>query len=117
MHRSTNLIHGADIIKELPLPVGLFSEDVLETSQKEFKSVRLFHARKTSRIHTNTDIAHWMLIASDPIIASKRRSHNKKKPFAKEVLQMLENPLIENFINRNDDVEDVEDDDDDDEAS
>lgn len=29
------LIHGADIIKELPLPVGLFSEDVLETSQKE----------------------------------------------------------------------------------
>lgn len=30
---------------------------------------------------------------------------------------MLENPLIENFINRNDDVEDVEDDDDDDEAS
>lgn len=105
------LIHGADIIKELPLPVGLFSEDVLETSQKEFKSVRLFHTRKTSRIHTNTDIAHWMLIASDPIIASKRRRHNKKKkPFAKEVLEMLENPFIENVINRNDDDESEDDD-------
>ncbi|CAF4944062.1 unnamed protein product [Pieris macdunnoughi] len=31
------LIHGADIIKELPLPVGLFSEDVLVTNQKESK--------------------------------------------------------------------------------
>lgn len=30
---------------------------------------------------------------------------------------MLENPLIENFINRNDDVEDVEDDDDDDDEA
>lgn len=63
-------------IKELPLPVGLFSEDVLETSQKQFKSIRLFHDRKTLRIDTNTDIVHWMLIiASDPIIASKRRDH------------------------------------------
>lgn len=37
-----------------------------------------------------------MLIASDPIIASKRRSHHeKRKPFSKEVLEMLDVPLIE----------------------
>lgn len=37
-----------------------------------------------------------MLIASDPIIASKRRSHHKKrKPFSKEVLEMLDVSLVE----------------------
>lgn len=89
------LIHGADIIKALPLPVGLFSEDVLEAAQKEYKSLRLFHARKTSRIHTNTDIVHWMLIASDPIIASHRKGHKKtKKPFSKEVMELLVMPTL-----------------------
>ncbi|KAF5281750.1 hypothetical protein FQR65_LT14545 [Abscondita terminalis] len=84
-----------DIIKTLPLPVGLFSEDVLETSQKEYKSFRLFHARKTSRTNTNTDIAHWMLIASDPIIVSHRKGHKKKnKSFTKEVLEMLIMPYL-----------------------
>ncbi|CAH2102663.1 unnamed protein product [Euphydryas editha] len=106
------LIHGADIIKELPLPVGLFSEDVLETNQKEYKSIRLFHARKTSRIDTNTDIVHWMLIASDPVIASKRRNHNRKrKPFPVEVLEMLDVFLIEPADDDDGDEETVNDND------
>ncbi|CAH2101342.1 unnamed protein product [Euphydryas editha] len=53
--------------KMLPLPVGLFSEDVLETSQKEFKNIRLFYDSKTSRIDTNTDIVHWMLMAGSKL--------------------------------------------------
>ncbi|XP_047118530.1 calsequestrin-2-like [Schistocerca piceifrons] len=111
------LIHGANIIKELSLPVGLFSEDVLESSQKEYKGLRLFHARKTSRIHTNTDIVHWMLIASDPNIASKRRRRHikKRKPFPKEVLLMLEEPVVK-MLEDNGDEETMDDDDDDDDG-
>lgn len=91
------------------MPVGLFSEDALETSQKEYKGLRLYHARKTSRIHTNTDIVLWMLIASDPIIASKRRSHNKKrKTYSKEVLEMLDVPTLGETIEVNDDDDEEE---------
>lgn len=87
------LIHGADIIKSLPLPVGQLSEDVLEASHKFYKKTRLFHSRKTSRENTNTDIVHYMLISSDPIISAKRKAHAKlQKAFAPEVLDMIDIP-------------------------
>lgn len=89
------LIHGGDIIQSLPLPVGQLSEDVLEASHKSYKNLRLYHARKTSRINTNTDIMHWMLVSSDPIITSWRKSKKKEsKPFSKEVLDLLKEPEI-----------------------
>ena len=44
------LIHGADIILSLPLPIGQLSEDVLEATQKEYISARTYRSRKTSRI-------------------------------------------------------------------
>lgn len=97
------------------MPVGLFSEDVLEISQKEYKSLRLLHARKTSRIDTNTDIVHWMLIASDTIIASKRKIHkNKRKPFSNEILKILDTDIIPSVYTTDDHDEEMEGDDDDD---
>lgn len=87
------LVHSADIIASQHLPIGQLSEDVLEASQKEYKNIRLFHARKMSRIDTNTDIIHWMLTNSDPVITSfrqKRKKHTKN--FNADVLSMITLP-------------------------
>lgn len=73
------LIHGADIIESLLLPVGQLSEDVLEASHKAYKTIRLHHSRKTARVHTNTDILHMLLISSDPVISSYPKSNTKPK--------------------------------------
>lgn len=87
------LIHGGDIIESLPLPVGQLSEDVLEASHKCYKTIRQYHSRKTSRIHTNTDILHMLLVASDPVISAHRRATKiYKKPFPQEVLNLLKAP-------------------------
>lgn len=73
------LIHGADIIKSLPLPIGCLSEDVIESRHKDYKILRQNHSRKTSRINTNTGIFNWMLVSSDPIVTNKRKNLNKIK--------------------------------------
>lgn len=70
------LIHGADIIKSLPLPVGQLSEDVLEADHKEYKKLRQYYSRKTSRVNTNTDIFNWMLVSSDPLVTCKRKKNS-----------------------------------------
>lgn len=72
------LIHGADIIKSLPLPVGQLSEDVIEASHKEYKNLRQYHSRKTSRANTNSDIFNWMLVSSDPVVTDNRKKAKKK---------------------------------------
>nr|CAI5861411.1 unnamed protein product [Callosobruchus analis] len=87
------LIHSSDFIDSLPLPVGQLSEDVLETSQKDYKNIRLFYSRKTSREDTNTDLLQWMLINLDPLISSKRGSKKRlKQAFNEDVLLMLSLP-------------------------
>jgi hypothetical protein len=57
------LVHGADIIKSLPLPVGQLSKDVIESAHKEYKTLRKYHSRKSFRINTNIDIFNRMLIS------------------------------------------------------
>lgn len=104
------LIHSSDIIKSLPLPVGQLSEDVLETSQKEYKNIRLMHSRKTSRNNTNTDILHWLCINSDPII-SQHRPVNKKRMagFNNVIMNMLTMPMyLGSNQNEEDDDEEEE---------
>lgn len=112
------LIHGGDIIKSLPLPVGQLSEDVLEASHKEYKNIRLFHSRKTSRVNTNTDILNMLLISSDPVISAHRQVVRKnRKPFPQEVIAMLDIPhfLDDVLMDRADDIDDdIHDDEDDD---
>lgn len=103
------LIHGSDIINSLPLPVGQLSEDVLEASHKEYKNFRLFFSRKTSRINTNRDILNRMIVSSDPIISSHRKTPIKKRrPFSAEVVKMLDIPnfLRETTMDRADDIDD-----------
>ena len=62
------LIHGADIIKHVPLPIGMMSEEALEAKNKDLRKYRLSHTRKSSRQNTMEDLAHSLFISSDPLI-------------------------------------------------
>jgi len=95
------LIHGADIIKNVSLPVGMMSEEALEARNKDMRNYRLNHTRKTSRINTMEDLMHSLLLTSDPLISSmsKCTSAFSKKYIAldDEVIQLLESiPEISN---------------------
>lgn len=84
------LIHGANIIKSLPLLIGCLSEDVIETRHKSYKILRQNHSIKTLRINTNTDIFNWMLVSSDPVVTNKRKKPKQNKiKFNEVVLSML----------------------------
>ena len=63
------LIHGADAINHLLLPIVMFSEEAQEARNKHLRSFRLHHARKDSRVHTMTDVAQQLFVTSDPVIS------------------------------------------------
>lgn len=84
------LFHGADIIESFKLPIGLYSEEAQESRNKDFKRIRQNHTRKMSRMETNEDLIHGLLVSSDPYISNLRKAYQKtEKPFDNEVLQLL----------------------------
>lgn len=66
------LIHGGQVIKYISLPIGQLSEEAAESTNKDFKRCRQSHPRKCSRVSTNEDIIHALLISSDPLITNLR---------------------------------------------
>lgn len=89
------LIHGAKIINFFDLPIGFYSEEAQEARNKDFRNIREHQSRKSSRENTNEDIIHWLLITSDPLITSMRKSTPKKHlEFEQEVLDLLESELF-----------------------
>lgn len=66
------LVHGSEIIEKHLIPIGQLSEDVMEMQHKYFKTFRERNSRKFSRITTNTDVLHHLLISTDPLITSLR---------------------------------------------
>lgn len=84
------LFHGGDIIRSLTLPIGLYSEEAQEARNKDFKNIRLHHTRKMSRVNTNEDLIHGLLVSSDPLITSLRTPFQKPKcELGSDVLQLL----------------------------
>lgn len=68
------LIHGESILRHFAvLPIGHLSEDAQESRNKDYKKIRLNHARKCSRSATNEDVFHGLLFTSDPYISSIRK--------------------------------------------
>lgn len=53
------------------------SEVALEARNKDFRSYRLNHTRKNSRLNTMEDLIHTLLVSSDLIITSKSKSTSK----------------------------------------
>lgn len=95
------LVHGADIIKALPLPPGVMSEEGAEARNKFYKRDRLKHARKISREANLHDLMCRQLISSDPIITQvdieRRLKSRKNFKLPIEVEEMLVNKDNENF--------------------
>ncbi|KAG4066278.1 hypothetical protein HA402_000502 [Bradysia odoriphaga] len=84
------LFHGGDIIESLHLPIGIYSEEAQESRNKDFKRIRQNHTRKMSRLETNEDLIHGLLVSSDPYISSMRKDFPKKeKPIDSEIAQLL----------------------------
>lgn len=64
------LIHGADIISNVSLPIGMMSEEAQEARNKDLRNYRQHHTRKNSRENTMEDLMHALLFSSDPVISS-----------------------------------------------
>ena len=62
------------------MPIGALSEEAQESSNKDVKNYRQFFSLKTSRarVNTNRDVMRRLLVGSDPIVSSLRRSTGLK---------------------------------------
>jgi len=49
------------------------SEEAQEARNKDLKNIREIYSRKYSRIETNEDLLHGLLVSSDPLISSLRK--------------------------------------------
>lgn len=97
------LIHGADIIQYAALPIGMLSEEALESRNKDFRNIRESHTRKMSREKTMHDLFHYLLLSSDPLISSfstKASIHSRStEPLGEEVIALLSDASIpESFL-------------------
>ena len=85
------LIHGSDIIKALPLPIGWYSEECQEANNKHFRQARLLCSRMFNRTASNEDVLHYMLIASDPFVSRNRYIESRK---VKKLSDAAKNMLV-----------------------
>lgn len=84
------LIHGAQVIRALEEPIGIFSEEAQESVNKFYRINRSLHTRKISRLATTTDLFNIMLVNSDPVITHLRGlPSQKKKEIPAEAQELL----------------------------
>lgn len=84
------LLHGSNIISVALLPIGMLSEEAQEARNKDFRMFREKRCRKNSRMATNVDLIHIMLVSSDPIISFLRLTPPRKGgSLPKRVLDLL----------------------------
>ena len=69
--------------------IGVYSEEAIESFNKECKKARLHHTRKMSRLETMTDQYHYLLMNSDPLMASMRRVKRPKHASLPEEVQEM----------------------------
>lgn len=87
------LVHGSELIRVSPLPLGVLSEEGAESKNKDYRNDRQHHARKCGRRQNLTDVFLRSMETSDPLIsmvsAKKRREAHKTQPLPAEVQQLL----------------------------
>lgn len=96
------LIHGADIIQNAALPIGMMSEDALESRNKDFRFIREHHTRKMSRETTMEDLFKYLLMSSDPLTSSFSTkpflSPRNEELLDDEEISLLLDPFIQEDI-------------------
>lgn len=94
------LVHGSEIIKASPLPIGVLSEESADSGNKLLKFNRKYHARQSNRIDNLTDMLNNALQISDPFFSCKyfaSQKQKKKKTIPEVVIDMLD--LTPNQLN------------------
>ena len=87
------LMHGVQVAASAILPIGQLSEEAQESLHKQLKSCRERYSRKCSRISTNIDLIHPLLVSSDPFITNLRPLPRKRtSELSKDTLQLISLP-------------------------
>lgn len=91
------LIHGKQIVESALLPIGQLSEKAQEARNKDCRSFREHHARKTFPESNVQDLMHMLLVTSDSLITSLRKlAPHKTEKFSEDIIVLLKNPQHEN---------------------
>jgi len=73
------LVHAPDVINYALVLIGELSEEAAESKNKDTKMFRRQQTRKTSRIDTNTDLMHRLLLSLDLYVIGQRKLPHSKK--------------------------------------
>lgn len=73
------LIHGAVVLENALLPIGMMSEEAQEARNKDLRKYRENFTRKCGRIQNNEDLLRRLLRSSDPVIFSLRPERERRK--------------------------------------
>lgn len=84
------LVHGIDFIKYSTIPIGMLSEEAIETSHKIIRNARLKHTRKRSRIASMGDLLNYLILQSEPSISM----HSQKILLRKSDINDLKEYLV-----------------------
>ncbi|XP_065665488.1 uncharacterized protein LOC136086917 [Hydra vulgaris] len=71
------LLHSSSISHKLLLPIGLYSEDSLESLNKQIRNSRLKHTAKISRLNTMMNQMHYLLKNMSILEGQDRRRYNE----------------------------------------
>ena len=86
------LEHGYQVANYLELPLGAYSEEAQEASNKAVRNARLHHSCKISRKNVMSNQIGYLLIRSDPIISSVSFKEHKSyggSPLSRDVEALL----------------------------
>jgi hypothetical protein len=87
------LVHGVQILSQMELAPGFYSEEGPEANNKHLRKDKIEHARHDSRIHNMEDVYHMSLARSDPKVAkiglARRQKLKKEKPISAELRRLL----------------------------
>jgi hypothetical protein len=93
------LTHAKAIIQASALPLGMLSEQAAESKNKDYRSDRETHARKTSRINNLKDVFNRSMYSSDPFISdfglAQRLRKRKRMPLSHDAISLLKEPEVE----------------------
>jgi hypothetical protein len=100
------MVHGADIIDAIDLPLGLLSEEPSEANNRRLRLAKWNHSRLNSRINTFTDMYNRCMDGSDPMVLSyiveEKLAKRPKRNLPPEVADLIQEDV---FFDEPEDIE------------
>lgn len=83
------LIHGMEFLKHSTLPIGVLSEEALESMHKIIRKARLEHTRKCGREKCNKDLMLHLILQSEPSISIYSKIDKRKQHSLEEIKEFV----------------------------